>query len=106
MGPSPNLTNQILFDLAGFSSFKVIGVAFFSNKAPPLLYFFRRPVFPLGSLGHRVLKLCDKKFIVNMLDCIPNQLIAVKMHRITPFVIDVIPECLEFFLIETAVYSF
>ena len=39
MGPSPNLTNQIIFDLAGFSSFKVIGVAFFSNKAPPLLYF-------------------------------------------------------------------
>ena len=38
-----------------------------------------------------------------MPDGIPNQLIAVKMHRITPFVIDVIPERLEFFLEEIVI---
>ena len=103
MSSGSNLTNQIISDLAGFSSLEVIGVALFSNKAPPFLYFFHRPVFPLGSPGHRVLELGHKKFIINMPDCIPNQLIAVKMHRITPFVIDVIPERLKFFLEEIVI---
>ena len=57
----------------------------------------------LLAAGNGILQLCHEHLVINMRDCLSNQLITVKFYGISIFVVNIIPKHLEFLLVEVII---
>ena len=103
LGSLGHLADQIVANGAALRSVEVVGHAGFRHEADPGFDLLGAPVLSLLALGHGVLQLGDEHLLVDVPDCLGDELLAVERDGVRVLVVDVTPEGLELLLVEVVV---
>ena len=103
LGTLGNLADEVIGHLATFRTVEGIGLALFRHESLTTLQVVGAPVLFLLTGGDGVLELCHEHLIVDMVDGLADQLLAVKLHGICVPAVDEAPQPLKFPLVEIIV---
>ena len=95
-----NLADQIVLNPAGFCVLQGLGTSLSGLEGITTFYFVLIHLRFLLTHRSGVLQLRNNQLVLNMSNSFLNQLFTIKRNRISILVVDVVPKCLEFLLIE------